>query len=73
MRPDDTTRAAHELQLELYRKAGPERRVQIAAELSDTVRELAREGIRRRHPEFDEHRVSQELLRILYDVREPRP
>src|SRR5688572_18399703 len=50
----DTSAAANEHQLELYRLAGPQRRGEIAAELSEAIRELARDGVRLRHPEFNE-------------------
>jgi len=62
----DTSAAAAAHQLELYRLAGPQRRVEIAAELSDAVRELARAGVRLRHPEFSDDQVRRELLRIFY-------
>lgn len=62
----DTSPAAHALQLRLYREAGPERRAEIAAELSEVIRELCRTGIRLRHPEFSEAQVRREMLRIFY-------
>ena len=71
MRCADTSHAAHEAQLELYRQAGPSRRAEIAAELSDAIRELARAGVRLRHPAYDEQRVTAELLKIFYDFSSP--
>lgn len=62
----DTSAVANAHQLELYRLAGPQRRVEIAAELSDAIRELARSGVRLRHPEFRDDDVRRELLRIFY-------
>jgi hypothetical protein len=56
------------LHLQLYRDAGPERRVEIAAELSDFLRELSRAGVRRRHPEFSADQVDSEVLRIFFGV-----
>src|SRR5689334_1857894 len=46
----DTTARAAALQLRLYRQATSARRVQIAVELSDAVRETTLAGIRRRYP-----------------------
>jgi hypothetical protein len=66
----DTSPAAHARQLELYRKAGPERRAQIAAELSEIMRDLSRSGVRMRNPDFTETEVTREVLRIFYGDRE---
>jgi len=62
----DTTPRVTEYQLELYRQAGPARRAQIAADLSDAVRETTMAGIRRRHPEYSEREVADEFLRLVY-------
>lgn len=73
MRPGDTTPAAHAVHLRAYRKAGPERRAEIAAELSEGIRELSRAGVRMRHPDFSEEEVTREVCRILYgDSRKRR-
>ncbi|MFL6245859.1 MAG: hypothetical protein ACJ74H_07535 [Thermoanaerobaculia bacterium] len=69
MRANDTSPAAHAIQLRLYRKVGPERRAEIAAELSDMIRELSREGVRLRHPELTEAEVTREVRRIFYGDR----
>lgn len=66
----DTSPAAHLLQIQLYREAGPTRRVEIAAEMSDTLRELARAGVRLRHPRFSETEVTREVLRIFYGLQD---
>ncbi|HEY5090565.1 MAG TPA: hypothetical protein VIK30_11385, partial [Polyangia bacterium] len=52
VRPADTTFESHVAQLEIYRRLGPSRRVEIAAALSAQTRELTRAGIRSRHPEY---------------------
>ena len=65
----DTTPRAAAFQLQLYREAGPARRVQIAVELSDAVRATALAGIRRRHPEYSEREVAAEFLRLVYGIR----
>jgi hypothetical protein len=62
----DTSPAAHALQLRLYREAGPQRRAEIAAELSDVIRDLCRAGVRLRHPGFSEAEITSEMLRIFY-------
>lgn len=60
----DTSPAAHAMQLQLYRKAGPEGRAQIAAELSEIIRDLSRAGVRMRNPAFTEAEVTREVHRI---------
>ena len=70
MAVSDTTPRAAAIQLQLYRKAGAARRVQIAVELSDAVRETALAGIRRRHPEYSEEEVKADFMRIVYDIGE---
>jgi hypothetical protein len=72
VRPDDTSEAAHAIQLQLYRTAGPERRVEIAAELSEIIRELSRAGVRMRNPGLSEAEVTREVLRIFYGERGAR-
>jgi hypothetical protein len=62
----DTSPAAHELQLRLYREAGPQRRAEMAAELSDLIRVACRAGVRLRHPHFSEAETTREMLRIFY-------
>lgn len=62
----DTSDAAHEAQLRVYRRMTPEERVELAMKLSEEVREIAREGIRARHPEYSARDVELALLRLLY-------
>lgn len=68
---DTTPRAAARL-LQLYRGAGPARRAEIAAELSDAVRMTTLDGIRHRHPEYSEREVAEEFLRLVYGFEKRR-
>jgi hypothetical protein len=43
-----------------------EQRLLLAFEMSLFARELAREGIRRQHPEWPEERITRELLRLAF-------
>ena len=54
------------MQIAAYRAMTPSQRVEIALQLSDDVRAISRNGIRRRHPDLDERGVHHEFLRILY-------
>jgi hypothetical protein len=43
-----------------------EQRIFLAFEMSLFGRELAKEGVRRRHPEWTEAQVARELLRLAF-------
>jgi hypothetical protein len=62
--PRDTTLKSHEAQLRAYRRLGPAGRASIAARLSEDTRELARGGIRARHPDYTEEEVDRALRRL---------
>jgi hypothetical protein len=53
----DTTPSAQAVQLEILRAMSGEQRLLLAFEMSLFARELAREGIRRQHPEWPEERI----------------
>ena len=63
--PRDTTRDAFLRQLEVLRRMGIEGRAAMTFELSDNLRSLVKEGVRHRHPDWDEARVKEEFLRIV--------
>jgi hypothetical protein len=65
MRPRDTDIAAHEVQIEVYRRMGAEARLRLAVEMSEDVRRISRDAIRTRHPEYDDERVRRALFRLL--------
>jgi hypothetical protein len=62
----DTSPRAAAIHLELYRAAGPAKRAQIAADLSDAVRATTLAGIRRRHPEYSDQDVADAFLTLVY-------
>jgi hypothetical protein len=66
MRPRDTHDEAREVQLGVYRRMSPERRAEIALELSEDVRIITREGIRQRHPEYSDQDVQHALIALIY-------
>jgi hypothetical protein len=63
---DDTAPERKERYWELLRAQTPEQRLLSAVSLSESVRALARAGIRLRHPEADEREVNRRLIAILY-------
>ena len=60
----DTRPEAERVQIALIRKAPSWRRVELAGEMYETVKELALIGLRQRHP----HASPQELRRRLADL-----
>jgi hypothetical protein len=60
----DTSTAAQAVQLEILRAIPGEQLMRLAFEMSDFARELAKEGIRRQHPDWPEPQVARELLRL---------
>ena len=55
------SQTALELQIEGYRRMTGEERLQIALRLHELACEIAREGIRRQHPDADAARVERLL------------
>lgn len=56
MRPTslDTSPDAHAAQLAAWRRMGPEKRLLLAMQMSDEIRQVALAGIRHRHPDYSE-------------------
>jgi len=63
--PADTTIEAAKKQFEILRRLEPEVRAIMAFELSDNLRSIAEAGVRLRHPDYDERKVKQEVLRLM--------
>jgi hypothetical protein len=68
----DTSPEAQAIQLEIHRTMSGEQRILLAFEMSLFARELAREGIRRDHPDWPDAHVARELLRLAF-FPEPLP
>jgi hypothetical protein len=65
MRPLDTNPDALRVQIEIFQRMEPHQRLQAAAFLSETCRSLLAEGIRKRHPNYDEKQVRLAVIRCL--------
>lgn len=61
----DTSPEGAAVQVEAYRRLGPEARVELAARLSDEIRQVTRDGIRQRHPDYRDEEVLRALLRLV--------
>ena len=60
----DTTPAARAVLTALYRKAGPEKCLWMALQMSEECREITLSGIRSRRPGATEAQVAREFARI---------
>jgi hypothetical protein len=65
----DTTPDAYMKQMEVLKKLGPERRLEMMFELSDNLRELVKAGIRHRHPDYTPQQVIQAVLKLTLDKK----
>jgi len=66
MAMSDTSAAARDIQLRIQSAMSGEQRMLLSYEMSLFARELAKEGIRRDHPEWTEAQVARELLRLAF-------
>ena len=53
------------MQTSIYRRMGPAQRCEMAASMSAAARAVTLEGIRHRHPEYDEDQARWALFRLL--------
>jgi hypothetical protein len=65
-RPADTSAGAWEYICAAHARLGPEGRLKAAFEASEFVRSIAREGIRARHPGYDDPQIDRALFRQIY-------
>ena len=66
MATSNTSPEARAKQDEILRAMSGEQRMTLAYEMSMFARDLAREGIRRDHPEWTEAQIARELLRLAF-------
>lgn len=62
----DTSARTAQVRAELLRSMTPAEKSAAVEEMSAAARELARTGIRRRHPEYGEQEVEHALHRLLH-------
>jgi len=67
--PCDTTKDASARQLQILRDLGISGQAAMTFELSDNLRQIVKDGVRHRHPDWDETRVKQEVFRIVLGDR----
>jgi len=69
--PADTTPQARSVQLDVYRAMSPERRMELAFEMSEELRIVTLEGLRERHPGVDDSTLHRLLVELWHGVRLP--
>jgi hypothetical protein len=69
IRPRDTSLAAHEAQLQVFRRLSPAERLAIACQMSDEIRQVCADGIRHRHPDMTDAEVNSAVRQILLRQR----
>lgn len=65
----DTSSEAAAVQRRIWRDMPAERRLHLVLDFSSAIRRIALEGVRRRHPEYDERRLK---LAWLQKTMEPK-
>jgi hypothetical protein len=63
--PADTTPEAARVQLEIIRRLSPERRMEMALEMSNFLRDVVAAGVRSRHPDYNEKQVGLAVGRLM--------
>lgn len=66
MRSPDTTAEAHAIQLAIYRRMTMDQRLALALEMSAAARRTSLDGIKARHPDYDEATAIRALFRLLH-------
>jgi hypothetical protein len=62
----DTSPEALDVQLDVIRNMSPQRRVDLAFQLTAEVRKMGFDAIRRRHPDLDEQAVQLQFIELVY-------
>ena len=68
--PYDTTPEAARVQAEIYKNMTGEQRLEIAFKLSNNLRQIVRDGIRHRHPDYTDSQITQAYLTLIMDDKE---
>ena len=62
---DDTAPEARAVQYRALRSIGMAGRIAMTFELSDNMRSIVADGVRHRHPQWDDKAVEREVLRLM--------
>ncbi len=64
----DTSPEVRRRQIDAYRSVSADERMALGIDLSESMRTVTTDGIRSRHPEFDDRQVAEELIRIWHGL-----
>ena len=67
--PLDTTIDAAARQIHILRKMDTEQRAKMTFELSDSIRTTAEDGIRQRHPDYDDRQVNLARIKLILGTK----
>ncbi|TKJ42120.1 hypothetical protein CEE37_00140 [candidate division LCP-89 bacterium B3_LCP] len=62
--PADTTLEAYRFQIAVLRRIGPEGRMKLMSQLCRGMRRTVEDGVRMRHPEYDDETVKLAVIRL---------
>ncbi len=62
--PADTSLEAIRVQHAIYRRMPPEQRLRLACQMSDSIRVVAADGVRARHPDYNQRQVQLAVIRM---------
>ncbi len=65
MRPLDTSIDAERVQIDIFRRMSPEKKLKTTFQLSQISRNLLAEGVRKRHPDYNEQQIKYAVFRLL--------
>lgn len=68
MRSRDTTPDAHAAQLAVYRRMTVDQKLALALAMSDEARQTSLDGIRARHPEYDDATAMRAPFHLVYGL-----
>ncbi len=60
----DTSEEAARVQLAVFRRMSPEKRLKLAFQMTADLRRRLAEGVRQRHPEYDAHQIQLAVIRL---------
>lgn len=66
--PSDTHPDAERVQTEIFRRMTPGQRVEVAFEMSESIRNISLDGLRSRRPDLSHEEALRELMRLMYGV-----
>jgi hypothetical protein len=62
--PADTTPEAAAVQIEIYRRMDPSKRLELAFQMTDALRQLVASGVQDRHPVYTPDQVRLAVARL---------